>query len=576
MENHIGPQTEAADRLHAMKYRGPGEDFREAMNRIAFALKDNDNHYHELRDVLLHMRFLPGGRIQSAMGAIRKVTAYNCFVSGTIEDSYVDGPGSIMQRAHEAAATMRMGGGIGYDFSTLRPRGDAITRLQSNSTGPVSFMRIFNEICLCTSSSGHRRGAQMGVMRVDHPDIEEFIRAKQNREQLVGFNISVAVTDEFMEAVEANKPFDLRFNGKVYRTVDSVDLWEAIMRSTWDWAEPGVIFMDRINSQNNLWYCETIASTNPCSEQPLPPFGACLLGSFNLVKYLEKQTLVRDANFPNYSLNLDLLRHDIPTIVRAMDNVVDKAIYPLPQQRAEAVTKRRMGLGVAGLANTLEAIGCVYGSKEFLEMEDKIQSLIKCESYKASAQLAAEKGTFPFYDQDRYLAGKFIKTLPDDVLYSIKANGIRNSHLTSIAPTGTISMCADNVSGAIEPVFAYSMERPVNTPDGMVIETIEDYGSSSLGVSGKLAKDVTAIEHINVLATAQRHVDSACSKTVNMDGKTMSWDEFKNLYHYAWEQGCKSCATFNASGKRMALLKEVHDEGATCVLDGDTGRMECA
>ena len=238
-----GPQTLAADSLHAMKYRGPGEDFREAMNRVAFGLKDSDKHYHELRQILLHQRFCPGGRIQSAIGSSRAVPRrYNCFVSGTIADSFVDGQGSIMERAKEAAATMRMGGGIGYDFSTLRPRGDLITKLQSQSSGPVSFMHIFDAVCLATSTSGHRRGAQMGVLRVDHPDIEEFIRAKQNDTALRGFNISLAATDEFMEAVVREADFDLRFNGKTYRTVNAAELWEKIMRSTWDFAEPGVIY----------------------------------------------------------------------------------------------------------------------------------------------------------------------------------------------------------------------------------------------------------------------------------------------------------------------------------------------
>ncbi|HEV2171561.1 MAG TPA: hypothetical protein VGR40_11465, partial [Candidatus Binatus sp.] len=260
----VGPQTAAGDRLHAVKYRQPGEDFREAMNRIAFALKDSDEHYHQLRDVLLPMRFCPGGRIQSAMGSTRFVTAFNCYVSGTIADSFVDGPGSIMQRAHEAAATMRMGGGIGYDFSTLRPRGDLIKRLDSHSSGPISFMHIFNSVCLATASYGHRRGAEMGVLRVDHPDIEEFIRVKQNDDQLRGFNLSIAITDEFMEAVETGAPFDLRFREQVYRTIDAQALWETIMRSTWDHAEPGVLFIDRMNELNNLWYCETIAATNPC------------------------------------------------------------------------------------------------------------------------------------------------------------------------------------------------------------------------------------------------------------------------------------------------------------------------
>lgn len=573
---HIGPRTQAADRLHGQKHRGIGEDFREAMNRLAFTLKDNDQHYHDIRSVISPMRFLFGGRIQSAIGAIRQVTSYNCFVSGTIEDSYVDGSGSIMHRAHEAAATMRMGGGIGYDFSTLRPRGDSIRRLQSHSTGPVSFMRIFNEICLCTSSSGHRRGAQMALLRVDHPDIEEYIRAKQNIDQFLGFNLSIAITNEFMEAALNGKSFDLRFDGQIYRTVDASALWESIMRSTHDWSEPGVIFMDRINETNNLWYCETISATNPCAEQPLPPFGACLLGSFNLPQYLVPRNTPHTINEAKWELDLDLLRHDIPIITRAMDNVVDRSIYPLPQQRAEAITKRRMGIGVTGLANALEATGHTYGSQSFLNEEGKLIDVIRDEIYTASAHLAAEKGTFPLYDDERYLNGKFVKTLPEHVRYEIKKHGIRNSHLTSIAPTGTISLCADNVSGGLEPVFAYSVQRPINLPTGTIVEEIEDYGAKFLGTYGKLAKDVTAREHIDVLATAQRRVDSAVSKTVNMDSKTMSWNEFKGLYQYAWEQGCKSCSTFNISGQRAGLLIDSDNDGANCTIDLETGRRDCA
>ncbi|WP_174834279.1 adenosylcobalamin-dependent ribonucleoside-diphosphate reductase, partial [Staphylococcus aureus] len=449
------------------------------MNRIAAALKDDDQHFADFRDALLGMRFLPAGRIQSAMGSTRQVTPYNCYVSGTINDSFVDGEGSIMVRAAEAAATMRMGGGIGYDFSTLRPRGDLIRKLQSHSSGPISFMHIFDAICKCVASSGHRRGAQMGVMRVDHPDIEEFIHAKQpgkdvqplwdlvaelpegaQKQQLImslqqtlkltGFNVSVAITDKFMECVASGEPFPLTFEGRTYREVDARALWDAIMRGTWDWAEPGVLFIDAINRMNNLWYCETIAATNPCGEQPLPPYGACLLGSFNLVKYIYKDGAGR------FSFDWDQYREDIPQVVRAMDNVVDRAIYPLPQQKQEAKDKRRMGLGITGLANAAEALGHEYGSPAFLAFEAEVLDTLRDESYLASAHIAKVKGSFPKFDKDKYLQGQFIKTLREDVRDAIAKYGIRNSHLTSIAPTGTISLCADNVSSGIEPVFAYS------------------------------------------------------------------------------------------------------------------------
>lgn len=586
----MGPQTRVGDYFHAMKYRAEGEDFREANNRVASALKDSDSHYHAFRKITGEMRFMPAGRIQSAMGSARATTPYNCYVSGTIEDSFVHGDGNIMQRAMEAAATMRMGGGIGYDFSTLRPRGDVIRKLQSHSSGPVSFMGIFNEVCKCVASSGHRRGAQMGVMRVDHPDIEEFINAKHNITELTGFNLSIAVTDEFMEAVVAGREFDLRWGGQTYSTVDAAALWESIMRSTWDWAEPGVLFIDRMNGMNNLWYCETISATNPCGEQPLPPFGACLLGSFNAAKYVRQRVLSQGNlkvvhGIADWELDLDQLREDIPHVVRAMDNVVDRARYPLPQQRAEALNKRRMGLGVTGMANALEALGFPYGSPGYLERQDLILKTIAVESYRASAMLAAEKGAFPLFDRDQFLKGRFIAQLREeapDVVELIAKHGLRNSHLTSIAPTGTISLCADNCSSGIEPVFDYVQERPVNTPNGVEIVEVQDYGLATFGVRGRRAHEVTAQEHIAVLAGAQRWVDSSVSKTTNMDS-SMPWEDFKDLYMTAWKSGCKGCTTFNKDGKRIALLTgkatngpapEV-DEGMTCSIDPVTGLKEC-
>lgn len=881
-----GPTTLYSDQLHAKKYRGKGESFREAMNRIASALKDNDAHWRTLRDILLDMRFLPGGRIQSAIGATRSVTAYNCFVSGAIDDSFVEGSASIMDRAKEAAATMRMGGGIGYDFSGLRPRGSLVRKLQAQSSGPVSFMEIYDAVCRCIASSGHRRGAQMGVLRIDHPDIEEFIHAKQNNDHLTGFNISVAVTDEFMQALAADAQFDLRWEGQTYKTVSASALWESVMRSTWDWAEPGVLFIDTINRTNNLWYCEAISATNPCvsgdtpiltregyfpiastvgqqvdvwngedwspvtpfstgvnatlligfsdgsslrvtpyhgfciqkgwsrggtqirktaselsigdklakfelpivhegetynidaysqgffsgdgirgarksfvyepkfcclhrlsgsfssppsgpprkcwyhgemldkdfvpvdgnlkyrlewlaglldsdgtvtkdkngsgfqissvnkeflldvklllttlgvsskvvdgreesprlmpdqkggqklyfcqgdfrllignyqaatlvnlglnlsrlnhdgqypqrsasrfitvtsieehnscetfcfteptrgmgvfnglltfncGEQPLPPHGACLLGSFNLVKYL-----VEDLG--KFHLDLDQLQADIEPAVRAMDNVIDIARYPLRAQELEAKRKRRMGLGITGLANALEACGHPYGSQSFLEMQEDIQQRIAHCSYLASSKLADEKGSFPEYRRDLYGSKGFVSTLNKEILGVISNFGIRNSHLTSIAPTGTISLCADNVSSGIEPVFSHKMTRTVMDFDGESTEEIWDYGLSELQVRGKTSEEVTIDEHLGVLLTAQHNVDSSVSKTLNVPEST-SWDDFKNIYLRAYEGGAKGCTTYKVGGKREGVIKKVED--ASCKIDPKTGVRSC-
>ena len=593
---HQGPTNPFSERLHADKYRlSQGETFRDAMNRVAAALKDNDAHFRAFRDVLLEMRFMPAGRVQAAMGAPKAVTPYNCFVSGTIGDSFThEGSASIMGRATQAAATMRMGGGIGYDFSTLRPRGETIKGVQSKTDGPLAFMPIFDAVCQATSSAGNRRGAQMGVLRVDHPDIMAFISAKHDLSKLTGFNISVAATDDFMEAVERGTGYDLKWGGRVYDTVDAGAVWEALMRSTWDYAEPGVLFIDTINRMNNLWYCETIAATNPCGEQPLPPFGACLLGSFNLTRYLRRNAFGR-----GWELDLEALQRDVPTVVRAMDNVVDRASYPLPEQEHEAKSKRRMGLGVTGLANALEACGHVYGSPSFLAAEAQVLELIRDEAYLASAHLAREKGSFPLYDQALFLAGGFIATLPAHVRKAIEANGIRNSHLTSIAPTGTISFCADYVSSSIEPVYgfethytdggveySYEGKRRVIMPEGPIEVRVADYGFDRLGVRGKFAQQVTAKEHVDALVVAQAHVDSAVSKTCNVDG-TMPWEDFKGIYTRVWEEGGKGCTTFNKDGMRAGIFQPTRidrqevqsgesstEVGLTCEI-GPDGRRSC-
>ena len=558
---HYGPTLSIANEIDAEKYRQTGEDFYSKVVRIADALKDNPTHFEEFKDTLRYMRFLPAGRVQNAMGALRSTTAYNCFVSGIIHDNM----NSIMERAAEAAETMRRGGGIGYDFSRIRPRGDRIVSLDSKSSGPVSFMRIFDSVCQTIASSGHRRGAQMGVLRIDHPDIEQFITAKNDGSSLTGFNVSVGVTDEFMHCLENKEPFSLRFDGEVYKQVDPAVLWDMIMRSTWDWAEPGVLFIDTINNMNNLAYCETIEATNPCGEQPLPPYGACLLGSFNLTKY------VADKSF-----DFGLFTGDIYTVVRALDNVIDRTIYPLLQQEQEAKNKRRMGLGVTGLANAAEMCGHPYGSEGFMEFTRGVLAALRDYSYAASSDLAAEKGSFPLYDEYQYMQGKFIQTLPDWVKAKIHEQGIRNSHLTSIAPTGTISLTADNVSSGIEPPFSLFYDRTITKFDGHSVERVEDFAYTQ-GIHGRTANEISAEEHLSVLALVSQYVDSAVSKTCNV-GDNVSYEDFKDLYYNAWKQGCKGITTFRAAGKRYGVLNEVKAPEANaeaCYIDPETGSKSC-
>lgn len=562
-----GPTLPISEEIHQLKYRQDGESFREAMSRIADALKDDEAHFHKFRDILLDMRFLPAGRVQAAMGAARQVTPYNCFVSPTIPDSMT----GIMDTAKYAAETMRLGGGIGYDFSTIRPKGDMIAKIGSPASGPVSFMRIFDSVCGTVAAAGHRRGAQMGVLRVDHPDIEDFIRVKQNTTSLTNFNVSVGVTDEFMKAVKNDTTFDLVWEGRRYKTMNARGLWNEIMRSTWDWAEPGVLFIDRINDLNNLYYCEKIAATNPCAEQPLPPNGACLLGSFNLVKYV---FLDDDDTF---QFDYEQFVADIPIVVRAMDNIVDRALYPLEPQWKEASSKRRMGLGVTGVANALEALGLPYGSDRFCDELDYLLKLFTNECYRQSAYLAREKGCFPLYNQQAYVQGQFVARLDPDVYALIWQHGLRNSHLTSIAPTGTISLTADNISSGIEPVFSYGFDRTIQTPNGPRIERVDDYGLRVFGIRGRTADQCSVQDHLNVLKVASYWMDSAVSKTCNV-GSEVSFEDFKNIYMTAYDMGAKGCTTFRAAGKRMGILNVTapeEGEGAACYIDPETGKKTC-
>lgn len=563
METSYGPQLPISKQIHELKYRQRGESFYDAAVRIASALSDSEEHRLALKQAILNQRLLFAGRVQSSVGAARRVASHNCFVMHTIPDSMV----GIFDILAKSARTMQMGGGIGMDFSTLRPKNWMISSLDTFSSGPISFMDVWDAMCKTIMSAGHRRGAMMGVLRVDHPDIRDFIYAKHDGTRFNNFNISVGITDEFMQAVVAGKSFDLKFRDTVCKTVDARNLWDEIMRSTWDYADPGVLFLDNINNMNNLWYCENIAATNPCGEQPLPPNGACLLGSLNLVKYLVETD-------GSYQFDMNLFRDDIKIFVRALDNVIDIAHYPLPEQEIEAGNKRRMGIGITGLANALEAMGHPYGSLSFLHYMEDIMRTLRDTSYETSISISEEKGSFPLLNTEKYLEGKFISTLPGHIREGIWNHGIRNSHLLSVAPTGTISLTADNVSSGIEPVWAYGIDRVVNNGIKQTVETIPDYGYSVLNTEGKLAADVRLAEHLAVVATAQKYVDSSVSKTINVP-ETCDWKEFKNVYFEAWRNGLKGCTTFREGGKKEGIFKK-SEEGGACFIDPLTGAKSCA
>jgi ribonucleoside-diphosphate reductase alpha chain len=498
-------------------------------------------------------KYLPAGRITAGAGTGRSVTLFNCFVMGTIPDSM----GGIFEALKEAALTMQQGGGIGYDFSTIRPKGALVHGVAADASGPLSFMDVWDAMCRTIMSAGSRRGAMMATMRCDHPDIEDFIAAKQDAARLRMFNLSVLVTDPFMAAVKADGPWDLMFDGQVYRTVQARDLWNRIMRATYDYAEPGVIFIDRINAANNLNYVERIAATNPCGEQPLPPYGACLLGSVNLTR------LVRDPFRPEAALDEEALDDLVRVAIRMMDNTVDASRFPLPQQAEEARAKRRIGLGVTGLANALLMVGLRYGSDEAVAATDRWMGRIARAAYLASVDLAKEKGAFPLFDRAKFLASGNMERMPEDVRGAVAQHGIRNALLTSVAPTGTISLYAGNVSSGIEPVFAWAYTRKVLQKDGTrTEEEVVDYavalwrrmfGDKPLPGHFVDAQTLAPMDHVRMQAAAQRWVDSSISKTINVP-VDIGFEAFKDVYLAAWDMGCKGCTTYRPNAVTGSVL----------------------
>ena len=527
-------------------------------HRVARALAqaETDAGYWEQRfyAALEDFRFLPAGRILSGAGTERRVTLFNCFVMGDIGDDL----GSIFAHLREAALTMQQGGGIGYDFSSLRPKGAPVRGVGADASGPLSFMDVWDAMCRTIMSAGARRGAMMATMRCDHPDIEDFIAAKHQAGRLSNFNLSVLATDAFMAAVEADGEWPLVFGGVAYKTIRAKALFDTITRATYEYAEPGVIFIDRINARNNLYYCETIRSTNPCGEQPLPPYGACLLGSINLAR------LVRQPFTPEARLVDSELDELAGVAVRMLDNAIEISGFPLEEQRREALVKRRIGLGMTGLADALMMCGLRYGSAEAAETAAHWAHRIERAAYTASAHLAAEKGAFPLFDRDPYLAGETVRGLDEDVQELIAEHGTRNALLTSIAPTGTISIVADNVSSGIEPVFALAYTRKVLQPDGSKTEEeVTDYAvrlfrekfgqDAALPACFVTAQELTPAEHVRMQAAVQRHVDSAISKTVNVPAN-ISFEAFQEVYLDAYRSGCKGCTTYRPNDVTGSVL----------------------
>ncbi|MCV6596470.1 MAG: adenosylcobalamin-dependent ribonucleoside-diphosphate reductase [Mangrovicoccus sp.] len=573
-----------AEQIWDMKYRLKDADgapvdhsIEDSWQRIAKALaeqeKDPAAWEPKFYEALEDFKFLPAGRITAGAGTGRAVTLFNCFVMGTIPDTM----SGIFDMLKEAALTMQQGGGIGYDFSTIRPKGAPVHGVAADASGPLSFMDVWDAMCRTIMSAGSRRGAMMATMRCDHPDIEAFISAKSDPARLRMFNLSVLITDPFMEAVKADRAWDLVFDGTVYRTVQARALWDAIMQSTYDFAEPGVIFIDRINTANNLAYCESIAATNPCGEQPLPPYGACLLGSINLAR------LVKDPFGPDAGLDEAALDDLVRLAVRMMDNVVDASQFPLEAQAQEAAAKRRIGLGVTGLADALLMVGERYGSEEAARLTDQWLGALARAAYLASVDLAAEKGPFPLFDRDAYLASGTMQGMGEDVRAAVSEHGIRNALLTSIAPTGTISLYAGNVSSGIEPVFAYSYTRKVLQKDGTrTEEEVTDYavqmwrelkGDAPLPDHFVNAQTLAPMDHVRMQAAAQRWIDSSISKTINCP-EDISFEDFKDVYLAAWDQGCKGCTTYrpnDVTGSVLSVAEEKPKETAAPapVVSGD-------
>lgn len=571
----LAPQEVALDVLREKYAKGDERDIADVRARVAraLALLEPAPRRAELERRFLWAQeqgFVPAGRINSAAGMQLQATLINCFVQ-PVGDSISGRDGElpgIYTALLESAETMRRGGGVGYDFSAIRPMGSKVHGTASRASGPVSYMEVFDASCRTVESAGARRGAQMGVLRIDHPDIERFIAAK-DQGALTNFNISVGVTDAFMRAVESDAAFELVHSAEpglddqaagarrredglwVYREVRARVLWEQIMLSTYDHAEPGVLFVDRMNAENNLWYCEALRATNPCGEQPLPAYGCCDLGSLNLTVFVDRP-FTGEAQF-----DFARMREVAAVAVRMLDLVLDATEWPLPQQAAEARAKRRIGLGFLGLGSALVMMGVRYDSEEGRRLAARIAETMRDAAYAASIELAREKGAFPLLDADRYVRGQFVQRLPHELQEAIRAYGIRNSHLLSIAPTGTISLAfADNASNGIEPPYAWAYQRKKRMADGstrsydvldhawrLYRQLGHDIERAGLPPYFVTALELRAIDHLRMVQAVQPFIDTAISKTVNVP-EDYPYDDFQDLYSQAWHAGLKGLATY--------------------------------